>query len=193
MGKHSRLINKLWEDPGDRKLAESFAKHFDGMPGMEDRIPALLQEASKPTEMSPQESWDYLRSFAASIGTPPTAMAAFGGWFDTTAAEVAAETPPEPEEADPEDPDIDNPPLVRMSEITARQPAAAPAPPARPALDREAARDRVYQMEQAMRAEVGSPEWSSYWRNPQAQEQYRAALEVTHGIVAEPAGESGEA
>jgi hypothetical protein len=176
MGKHTSLINRLWST-ADRKVAESFANHFGEMAGMDDRIPALLTEASKPTDMTPDQSWDYLRGFTESIGTPPHAMAAFGGWFGTAAAEVAAAEAPPAAEQSPAAPD-------QAPAPTAPPPVAAtPRFPVGP--PREQLLEQNAQHLRNMRAEVGSPDWRAYHKDG-GSAQYLANLQALETLNAVP-------
>ncbi len=193
MGRYDALINKLYSDEADRKLARAFASHFGDMPGMDDRVSALLQEAARSAEnvdggaMTPQQAWDYLRDYAAAIGTPPQTLAGFDTWFDTTSAEfAAAETPiAEPAKPAPETDPAINPP--NAGGAAAAAPAEQPAPPSVTAAPARSAptpganlpnvNDRISEIEtKYMRAAPNTPEYKAYWLGEggqQMQQEYR--------------------
>src|SRR5260221_14489277 len=68
-GPRAELIRKLFS-PEDRAAAEALAKALDADPRSASRTEALLHEVARTTEMDPQTSYDYVASFAASIGIP---------------------------------------------------------------------------------------------------------------------------
>ncbi len=68
-GPRAELINKLFA-PQDRAGAAAFAQALDADPRSASRTEALLHEIALTTEMDPQTSYDYIASFAASIGIP---------------------------------------------------------------------------------------------------------------------------
>src|SRR6266436_1579248 len=68
-GPHAELIRKLFS-PEDRAAAEALAKALDADPRSASRTEALLHEVAQTTDMDPQTSYDYIASFAASIGIP---------------------------------------------------------------------------------------------------------------------------
>src|SRR5882762_11327469 len=69
-GPRAELINKLFS-PEDRAAAEALAKALDADPQSASRTEALLHEVARaPADMSPQASYDYIRSFAENLGIP---------------------------------------------------------------------------------------------------------------------------
>src|SRR5882672_4573788 len=68
-GPRAELIRKLFA-PEDRAAAEALAKALDADPRSASRTEALLHEVAQTTDMDPQTSYDYIASFAASIGIP---------------------------------------------------------------------------------------------------------------------------
>src|SRR5260370_29637116 len=68
-GPHAELIRKLFP-PEDRAAAEALAKALDADPRSASRTEALLHEVARTTEMDPQTSYDYIASFAHSVGIP---------------------------------------------------------------------------------------------------------------------------
>jgi hypothetical protein len=68
-GPHAELIRKLFS-PEDRAPAEALAKALDADPRSASRTEALLHEVARTTEMDPQTSYDYIASFARSVGIP---------------------------------------------------------------------------------------------------------------------------
>jgi hypothetical protein len=173
MAKHTALINRLWSDATDRKMAEAFAARFADVPGMEDRIPALLHEAAKPVppDTPGEKSMEYLMDFARAIGTPPHAMAEFDGWANS--AEVAAIVAPEAPPA----------PVPPVPLAPTQQPPAQPVVAAPPQQDpRAAALGEIARFERMMRE---APR--EYWQ-PQNQRLYREALATAHGLSLEEPG-----
>jgi hypothetical protein len=183
MEKHDALINRLYSDEADRKLARAFASHFGGLPGMDDRVSALLEEAARSAEnvgggaMTPEQAWNYLRDYAATIGTPPHAMAGFDTWFDATSAEFAAAEAPTQPAAEP----AQQQPQPTATPARARQ--AAPPPLAGPT--RESLQAEIAKHQANMRAPEGSAEWRSYWREG-GSAQYLAALQALEVADAAP-------
>src|SRR5258708_3378507 len=68
-GPRAELIRKLFS-PEDRAAAEAFAKALDADPRSASRTEALLHEIAQTTDMNPQTSYDYIASFARSVGIP---------------------------------------------------------------------------------------------------------------------------
>jgi hypothetical protein len=172
--KFDSIINKYWPAEADRRIARAFVEKFADVPGMEDRIPSMLQEAASTADkiaggkLSLDDGRSYLASFAADgLGLAPHIIAPLAEWFDSPGLDGAAtETQQQP-------PDQAKPAQAAPAAATIRPATAVP--------DREAARLQVEKFETAMRAPQGTEQWSSYWRNPQAQADYRAALDTIHG------------
>jgi hypothetical protein len=187
MSRYDRLISQLYSDPADAALAKRFVAQFEHEPMMDGRLEALLREAARPNadvaggSMTPDQAWSYLRDFAQQIGTPPHVMTAFDGWLDTTAAELAAETPPETEQ--PADPAL-------------AQPAAKPAPPApAPAAaalpatggpTRAQLQEKIAAHQRDMNSAPGSEGWTRYWRGGGGAD-YLDALRAMESVDAAPA------
>ena len=68
-GPRAELINKLFA-PQDRAAAAAFAQALDADPRSAGRTEALLHEIALATDMDPQTSYDYIASFAHSVGIP---------------------------------------------------------------------------------------------------------------------------
>jgi hypothetical protein len=68
-GPRAELIRKLFA-PEDRAAAEALAKALDADPRSASRTEALLHEVAQTTDMNPQTSYDYIASFARSVGIP---------------------------------------------------------------------------------------------------------------------------
>jgi hypothetical protein len=156
-GPRAELIRKLFP-PDDRAAAEALAKALDADPRSASRTEALLHEVARaPADMSPQASYDYIRSFAENLGIPShlvlSALDAISG-----PAERAHE------------------------EAVMRELVGDLTPQARHAqqvAERGAALKDVAKYEQMMREAPGE-----YWR-PENQAAYREALE--RSIVEAPA------
>jgi hypothetical protein len=198
MSKYEKLITKLYPDPTDAAIARSLVQRFSGDPRMDDgRLEAMLHEGARANEMAsggemtPDQARDFFAGFAESIGTPPDLMVSLGQWWDSAPAEVAAE---QPQPAETEKPAAEPNAGVTAASADAGKPAGREASPARSAPvapDRNAARETVEKFETAMRAPQGSELWASYWRNPQAQAEYRSALETVHGLAEPPLSSGG--
>ena len=169
MGMHDALINKLWANESDRKIARAFAEKFGDVPGMEDRIAPLLQEASRGDAMvrdgtrTREEAQAYLLSFATeALGTPVHLTQEFQNWQPD-----ASLLPPEP-------PDAEQP----------QQPAGQPAPtqPVAAAASAQTtnADARIAEIKSMMGAPHGSDAWRGYWMGDagaKVQAEYRELLE----------------
>src|SRR5258705_516808 len=70
MGQYDALVDRLFPSPADRLVAMSFVERFAGSPLADRIIPAMLQEVARTTDMDPQTSYDYVASFARSVGIP---------------------------------------------------------------------------------------------------------------------------
>src|SRR5712672_796743 len=68
-GPRAELIRKLFSLE-DRAAAEALAKALDADPRSASRTEALLHEIAQTTDMDPQTSYDYIASFARSVGIP---------------------------------------------------------------------------------------------------------------------------
>ncbi len=207
MGRYDALINKLYSDEADRKLARAFASHFGDMPGMDDRVSSLLMEAARSAEnvgggaMSPQQAWDYLRDYAAAIGAPPIALAGFDTWFDSTSAEFAATETPAAEPAKPvaETESATQPTPNAGGAAAAGAPAGQPAPPSltaaparsAPTLDRAALQAQIDGHLADMRCEIGSEGYRRYWGGGAA--KYAEALRMMEALDAAPPPPAGGA
>src|SRR5712672_4550682 len=147
-GPHAELIRKLFS-PEDRAAAEALAKALDADPRSASRTEALLHEVAQTTDMDPQTSYDYIASFAHSIGIPEHLV--------TSALDA-----------------ISAPAQRAHEEQTFNELVGDLSPQHRAALsdaERRQARDEADKFELMMRENP-----SEYWK-PQNQEAYRQALE----------------
>jgi hypothetical protein len=147
-GPHAELIRKLFP-PEDRAAAEALAKALDADPRSASRTEALLHEVARTTEMDPQTSYDYIASFAHSVGIPEHLV---------TSALDAISAPAQRAHEE-----------QRFNELVGDL-----SPQHRAALsdaERRQAREEADRYEQMMRENP-----SEYWK-PQNQEAYRQALE----------------
>src|SRR6266404_1984061 len=147
-GPRAELIRKLFA-PEDRAAAEALAKALDADPRSASRTEALLHEVARTTEMDPQTSYDYIASFAASIGIPQHLV--------TSALDA-----------------VSAPAQRAHEEQTFKELVGDLSPQHRAALsdaERRQAREEADKYELMMRENP-----SEYWK-PQNQEAYRQALE----------------
>src|SRR5882672_2676411 len=147
-GPRAELIRKLFA-PEDRAAAEALAKALDADPRSASRTEALLHEVAQTTDMDPQTSYDYIASFARSIGIPEHLV---------TSALDAISAPAQRAHEE-----------QRFNELVGDL-----SPQHRAALsdaERRQAREEANQYERMMRENP-----SEYWK-PQNQEAYRQALE----------------
>jgi hypothetical protein len=107
--RHDHLINTIFKTDLDRSLARAFVARAETDPMLESRIDPLLREAAKTAErvdgsaMTPEQSWDYLTSFAReALGVPEhmvnSTMEWLGGLPEAiaeTEQELRDEMPPE--------------------------------------------------------------------------------------------------
>lgn len=166
MTRHDYLIDQLFKEEADRKLARDFAAKYDGEPMMGDRIEPLLREAARTAqradggELTPEQAREYLGSFAReALGTPEHIVTSAMGWLgetDGTAVEEETRASMSPE----------------MQQLIAKH-------------DRDKALKDVTRFEEMMRKEP-----AEYWR-PENQTAYREALErsiaVPEAVAAAPA------
>ena len=147
-GPRAELIRKLFS-PEDRAAAEALSKALDADPRSASRTEALLHEVARTTDMDPQTSYDYVASFARSVGIPEHLVTSA---LDTIGA-----------------------PAQRAHEQqTFNELVGDLSPQHRAALsdaERRQAREEANQYERMMRENP-----SEYWK-PQNQEAYRQALE----------------
>ncbi len=147
-GPRAELIRKLFS-PEDRAAAEALSKALDADPRSASRTEALLHEVARTTEMDPQTSYDYIASFAHSVGIPEHLV---------TSALDAISAPAQRAHEE-----------QRFNELVGDL-----SPQHRAALsdaERRQAREEADRYEQMMRENP-----SEYWK-PQNQEAYRQALE----------------
>jgi len=147
-GPHAELIRKLFS-PEDRAAAEALAKALDADPRSASRTEALLHEVAQTTDMDPQTSYDYIASFARSVGIPEHLV--------TSALDA-----------------ISAPAQRAHAEQTFNELVGDLTPQHRAALsdaERRQAREEADKYELMMRENP-----SEYWK-PQNQEAYRQALE----------------
>jgi hypothetical protein len=162
-GPHDELIRKLFS-PEDRAAAEALAKALDADPRSASRTEALLQEIAQTTDMDPQTSYDYIASFARSVGIPEHLV--------TSALDA-----------------ISAPAQRAHEEQTFNELVGDLSPQHRAALsdaERRQAREEAAQYERMMRENP-----SEYWK-PQNQEAYRQALERSIAVPV-PAGPAAPA
>ncbi len=177
------LIQRLW--PGDagkesRAIAEKFAERFGDMPMAADHVEGWLREGARldglivSGAMTHEQAQEALYGFTE-IGTAPHVLAELQNWSNEVTAELAAtEAPP--------DSTAEQPPIPAQP-IQERPAAPAPQtiPPQAQAFDGQTAKQTIAKYESAMRAAPNSVEWASYWKNPQAQADYRTALDFING------------
>jgi hypothetical protein len=156
--RHDHLINSLFKTDEDRALARAFVARAETDPLLESRIDPLLREAAKTAErvdgsaMTPEQSWDYLTSFAReALGVPEHMVTQTMEWLGGL-PEVVAETEQELRDEMPPEAQM----LIEQH-------------------DRSEAKKDVARFEKMMRE---SP--SEYWR-PENQQAYRQALERSLG------------
>src|SRR5258706_8549591 len=152
-GPRAELIRKLFA-PEDRAAAEALSKALDADPRSASRTEALLHEVSRTTEMDPQTSYDYIASFAASIGIPEHLV---------TSALDAISAPAERAHAAAVEHELigDLTPQARNAHAVA---------------ERAKAQQSAKRFEEMLR----DPEASrKYWADPQLQAEYRTALQAS--------------
>jgi len=152
-GPRAELVNKLFA-PQDRAAATAFAQALDADPRSAGRTEALLHEIALTTDMNPQTSYDYIASFAASIGIPEHLV---------TSALDAISAPAERAHAAAVEHELigDLTPQARNAHAVA---------------ERAKAQQDAKRFEEMLR----DPEASrKYWADPQLQAEYRSALEAS--------------
>jgi hypothetical protein len=147
-GPRAELINKLFA-PQDRAAAAAFAQALDADPRSASRTEALLTEVARTTDMDARSSYDYIASFAQSIGIPSHLVA------------VALDAISAPAERAHEEQTFNE----LVGDLTPQHRAALSD------AERRQAREEADQFERMMRENP-----AEYWK-PQNQEAYRQALE----------------
>jgi hypothetical protein len=152
--RHDRLIDALFTTDLDRSLARAFVARAETDPTLESRIDPLLREAAKTAErvdgsaMTPEQSWDYLTSFAReALGVPEHMVTQTMEWLGGL-PEVVAETEQELREEMPPEAQM----LIEQH-------------------NRSEAKKDVARFEKMMRENP-----SEYWR-PENQQAYREAIQ----------------
>jgi hypothetical protein len=173
---HQQFVNSLFADEADRQLATAFIEEFGDVPGMADKVPALLQEAARSAGqvsgdvISAEAARAHLASFATdALGIAPHLMQPLTNWFDAQAT-IEAAAPDAAESAPAQSPQA---PAQQAPPAPVQPPASAPASPA--LADRVALRHQIAQHEANMRATQGSEQWRDYWQRG-GDASYRDAL-----------------